>query len=132
MSLEDVEKVVRSIYERLNRTGEPTPSDYAPDATFDGSRVPGLGISQGLNQWLADWVPYRDTFDEWRIEVEESLVGPGDRVFAAIRDGGRLKGSGAELRQTAFHVWELHGGQVVGLTIYLNRAEALEAAGISE
>jgi hypothetical protein len=86
MSQENVE-VVRTQYERLNRVGEGNQDDYAPDATFDGSRLPGFGIYRGLDDFLATWLPYRDTFDQWWIEVDELLGGQGERVFAAVRDG---------------------------------------------
>ena len=129
MSQENVE-AVRTQYERLNRVGEGNPDDYAPDATFDGSRLLGFGIYRGLDDFLAAWLPYRDTFDEWWIEVDELLDGQGDRVFAAVRDGGRMKSSGDEVRQRAFHVWELRKGKVVAWTVFLDRTQALQAAGL--
>ena len=131
MSQENVE-TVRVIYDRLNQTGEPKREDVAPDATFDGSRLPGFGIYRGFDEFYAAWLQYRDTFDEWRIDVYELLDGQGERVFAAVQDVGRIKASGGEIRQRAFHVWELRGGKIIAQTFFLNRAEALEAAGLSE
>jgi ketosteroid isomerase-like protein len=130
MSQENVE-AIRVVYDRLNQTREANRDWYAPDATLDGSRLPGLGV-WGFDQFYAAWLEYRDTFDEWWIEVEELLDGQGERVFAAVRDGGRLKASGAEVHQRVFHVWELQGGKIIAQTFFLNRAEALEAAGLSE
>src|SRR6478735_10365514 len=85
MSQENVE-VVRTQYERLNRVGQLNQDDSAPDATFDASRILGFGIYRGLDDFLAAWVSYRDTFDQWWIEVDELLDGQGERVFAAVRD----------------------------------------------
>jgi hypothetical protein len=48
-----------------------------------------FGIGRGLESFLADWLPYRETFDEWRIEVEELIEGRGERVVACVHDGGR-------------------------------------------
>jgi hypothetical protein len=59
--------------------------DYAVDATFDASRLPGFGVYSGFDEFNAAWSAYRDTFDDWWIEVEELLDGKGDRVFAAVR-----------------------------------------------
>ncbi len=114
MSQENV-AVVRAIYDRLNETGDPSANreDVAPDATFDASRLPGFGIYRGFDEFAAAWIQYRDTFEEWWIEVEELLDGQGERVFAAVRDGGRLKASGGEVRQRVFHLWELRGGKVI-------------------
>jgi ketosteroid isomerase-like protein len=131
MSQENVE-IMRAGYEYLNRVGEPNREDYAPDATFDASRLPGFGIYQGFDEFYAAWLPYRDTFDEWWTEVDELLDGQGDRVFAAVRDGGRMKASNDEVRQRIFHVWELQAGKIVAWTAFLRRSDALEAAGLRE
>jgi ketosteroid isomerase-like protein len=131
MSRENVE-AVRAVYEHLSRTGEPDREGYAPDGTFDGSRLPGFGVYQSFDEFYAAWREYRDTFDEWWIEVEELLDGQGNRVFAAVRDGGRIKASGGEVRQALFHVSELRAGKIVAFTVFLDRSEALEAAGLSE
>jgi ketosteroid isomerase-like protein len=131
MSQENVE-TIRVVYERLNQTGEANREWYAPDVTFDGSRLPGFGVYQGFDEFYAAWLQYRDTFEEWWIEVDELLDGRGERVFAAVRDGGRMKASGGEVRQRVFHVSELRGGKIISQTFFLNRSDALEAAGLSE
>jgi ketosteroid isomerase-like protein len=131
MSKENVE-VVRLQYGHLNRVGEPNREEVSPDAVFDASKLPGFGITRGLEAFLAEWVPYRDTFDEWWIEVDELIDGQHGRVFAAVRDGGRMKASGAEVRNPVFHVWELRNGKIVAWTGFLDRAAALEAAGLRE
>src|SRR6478736_8083929 len=131
MSQENVE-AIRVIYERLNQTGEANREWYAPDATFDGSRLPGFGVYRGFDEFYPAWLQYRDTFEEWWIEVDELLDGQGERVFAAVRDGGRMKASGDEVRQRVFHVWELGEGKVVAWTVFLDRSEALEAAGLPD
>jgi ketosteroid isomerase-like protein len=128
MSQENIE-VMRVAYDHLNQTGEPDREVYAPDATFDASRLPGFGIYRGFDEFYAAWLPYRDTFDDWWIEVDELLDGEGGCVFAAVRDGGRMKASGGEVRQRVFHVSELRGGKTVALTVFVDRSEALEAAG---
>src|SRR6476620_7178629 len=129
MSQENVE-AIRVIYDRLNQTGEANREDFAPDATFDGSRLPGFGV-YGFDEFYAAWLQYRDTFERWWIEVEALLSGQGERVFAAVRDGGRMTASGTEVHQRVFHVFELRGGRVIAQTFFLNRDEALEAAGLS-
>src|SRR5512142_3231919 len=109
MSQENVE-IVRLQFDHLNRVGEPNREAVTPDAVFDASRLTGFGITRGLEEFLAEWLPYRDTFDEWWIEIDELLDGQHDRVFVAVRDGGRMKVSGAEVRNPVFHVWELRNG----------------------
>jgi ketosteroid isomerase-like protein len=131
MSQENVE-VVRAQYEVLGRTGDLNREWYDPDATFDASRLPGFALYQGFDQFHPAWAEYRDTFDGWWIEVDELLAGEEDRVFAAVRDGGRIAASGDEVRQRIFHVFEVRGDKVATWTAFLDRAEALKAAGLSE
>jgi hypothetical protein len=131
MSQENI-GAIRVIYDRLNRTGELNRDDWAADATFDVSRLPGFGIYRSFDEFYAAWIPYRDTFDEWWIEVEELLDGKGNRVFAAVRDGGRMKASGSEVRQQVFHVSEVREGKIIAWTAFLERSEALEAAGLAK
>ena len=130
MSRENVE-IVRSKYDHLNEVGEPDREIFAPDLVADLSRLGG-GIARDLDSHLAAWFEYRNTFDEWWIEVEEIVAGRGERVFAVIRDGGRMKSSRSEIRNRFFHVWELRDGKIVALTVFLDRSEALEAAGRRE
>jgi limonene-1,2-epoxide hydrolase len=131
MSQENVE-VMRAQYEDLGRTGDLNREWYDPDATFDASRLPGFGLYQGFDEFAAAWREYRDTFDGWWIEVDALLAGQGDRVFAAVRDGGRIAASGDEVRQPIFHVSEVRGDKIAAWTAFLDRSEALEAAGLQE
>ena len=76
MSQENVE-VVRAQYERLNQVGQLNQDDSAPDAIFDASRILGFGIYRGLDDFLAAWLQYRDTFDQWWIEVMNCSTAKG-------------------------------------------------------
>ena len=131
MSQQNVE-VVRLVYDHLGRTRDLDREDFAADATFDASRLAGFGFYAGFDEFYVAWRQYRDTFEEWWVEVDELRDGPGDRVIAAVRDGGRMKGSGGEVRQRIFHVWELRAGKTVAWTVFLDRSEALEAVGLRE
>ena len=125
-------EIVRGQYELLGRTGEVKREWYEPDTTFDGSRLPGFAVYQSFDEFAAAWREYRDTFDEWWMEVDELLDGQRGMVFAAVRDGGRMKASGGEVHNRLFHVADFRDGKIVAWTVFLDRAEALEAAGLSE
>jgi ketosteroid isomerase-like protein len=131
MSQENVE-IVRAGYDHLNQVGEANRELFDPDATIDATRLPGFGFYRDVDAFVAAWLPYRDTFDEWRIEVEQLIEGRRERVIAFVHDGGRIKGSTREILQPVFHVYEFRAGKVVSLQIFLDRAEALEAVGLSE
>jgi limonene-1,2-epoxide hydrolase len=131
MSQENVE-VIRGVHEHLHRTGEQPREAYAEDLTGDASRLPGFGVYRSREEVISAWLAYRDTFDEWWLEVKEVLDGQGDRVFVATRDGGQMKASGSEVHNDFFNVYELRDGKIVAWTVFLDRTQALEAAGLRE
>jgi SnoaL-like domain len=74
---------------------------------------------------------YAAAFENWQIRPEE-IVDAGDHVFAAVRDGGRIKGAKTEIFNRFFHVFTFRDSKVVRFSSYLDRDEALEAAGLRE
>ncbi len=65
--------------------------------------------------------------------MEEVETAPAeDRAFIALRFRGRGKGSGVEIDERGFWVYELRGGRLYRISEYNDRADALEAAGLSE
>ena len=83
-------------------------------------------VSQYTQRWLEAW----DTFSLEAEEVESTSA--ENRAFSAIRMRGTGKGSGVEIDQRGFWVYELRGGRLYRISEYSDRAEALEAAGPSE
>jgi ketosteroid isomerase-like protein len=55
-----------------------------------------------------------------------------DQVVVFVRIRGRGKGSGVEIENRAAHVGTVRSGKVVRLVVYPERAQALEAGGLSE
>ena len=131
MSQENVE-VIRGLHEHLHRTGEQPLETYAEDLTGDASRLPGFGVYRSREEVIDAWLAYKDTFDEWWLEVKEVVDGHKERVFVATRDGGQMKASGSEVHNDFFNVYELRGGKIVAWTVFLDRTQALEAAGLRE
>jgi ketosteroid isomerase-like protein len=83
-------------------------------------------VIQYAERWLEAW----DTF---LGEVEEVESAPTeDRAFIALRFRGSGKGSGVEIDERGFWVAEVRGGRLYRISEYSDRAEALEAAGLSE
>jgi ketosteroid isomerase-like protein len=83
-------------------------------------------VSQYTQRWLEAW----DTFSLEAEEVESASA--ENRAFSAIRMRGTGKGSGVEIDQRGFWVYELRGGRLYRISEYNDRAEALEAAGLRE
>jgi ketosteroid isomerase-like protein len=64
--------------------------------------------------------------------VPSRLVDAGDQVVATVEFRGIGKESGVRVSETVAHVWTLEGGRIKAWHVYLDPAEALEAAGLSE
>jgi ketosteroid isomerase-like protein len=96
--------------------------DSPPDETYHGR--------EGVIRF---WETWRAAFDDFRVELEE-IIDAGDKVivFGGVR--GRGAGSGADVKSPSFpQVWTFgDDGQPVRVEMYPTRAEALQAAGLSE
>jgi ketosteroid isomerase-like protein len=99
--------------------------EYAPveeHATFRGPE----GVAQYAKRWLEAW----GTFSGEQEEVKSTPA--KNRGFSVIRFRGMGKGSGVEIDDPIYWVYELRGGRLYRISEYTERAEALEAAGLSE
>ena len=98
------------------------PSNY-PDTPESGYRGP-----EGMLRWFQQ---LDEIWDDWRFEAERFLDA-GDRVVAFVRVSGSAKQSGAALTISTAHVLTLRDGRVTRVDVFLDRPEALEAAGLRE
>ena len=130
MSRENVE-TVRQVYAAFNRAGEPPWELFTPDAEFDATAIPGLGVIRGREQSLAALGDYAAAFEDWRIEPEE-LLDAGDQVVAVVRDGGRMKGTGDTIFNRFTHVWTFRENRVARWKTFTDHAQALEEVRLHE
>ena len=72
-----------------------------------------------------------ESWDHYAVEVE-ALVDVGDHVVLFQHHVGRAKGSGIELDQRGALLVGLRDGKVVLHRPFTHRADALEAAGLSD
>jgi ketosteroid isomerase-like protein len=133
MSEENVE-LVRRLSELLERRDWRGMTDLLdPNVELHGT-VGGLEegkILRGLGQISRAFETEDDeVWDEHRIEPKE-FIDAGDRVVVLQREYQRSK-SGAEVVIETAGILDLRGGRVVRMQGYMNPAEALEAAGLSE
>ena len=76
----------------------------------------------------------RDVDDVWedgRYEPEE-FIDAGDFVVVALRVRARRRDIRVPVDVSLYHVFEMREGRIQRGTAYLDRAEALEAVGLSE
>ena len=138
MSQENVELARRS-FETFNRGGVDAvvaEGLWSPEIVWDvtAAGIPGLGIYRGQEEVQSffdeDWFKVFP-FSEWEVQIDE-VIDLGDRVISICRQRGHGAASGAETDLTFVQVATIRDGQFVRIDNYLNRAEALEAAGLQE
>ena len=133
MSQENVE-VVQRLSELLARRDWGGMTDLVdPNVELHGT-VGGLEegkILRGPSQISQAFETEDDeVWDEHRIEPQE-FIDAGDRVVLLQREYQRSK-SGAEVVIDTAAILDLRDGRVVRIQGYMNPAEALKAAGLSE
>ena len=107
---------------------------WAPDAEFrDLANAPDqVSVVRGPDAIREVAELWTAAFDEFHADIEAYIDG-GDFVICAVRWHGQGKASGVSLDLRQFDVYELRGGQIVKGTVgFRTKAEALEAAGLSE
>lgn len=83
---------------------------------------------EGIQQFWADTA---ETWEELQVGPEE-FRDLGDRVLVLGRLQGRGRGSGAPVDAPMANILDFRGGRIWRSRVYLDRAEALRAAGVSE
>ena len=133
MSQENVEIVRRSFDAWASRDPVELAKYLHEDVEFHsattdlfGETVRGLEAIQGLlDRWAKEWSAFRWEVDEL-VEVDDARVLSLHRVIATGCE------SGVETVRKLSGLFELRDGKIVREWIYLDRSEALEAAGLRE
>ena len=92
---------------------------------------PGTQGTRGPEGFVSVVNEVAEAFEDIRYEPQEFLD-QGDRLFAAVRTVGHAKHTGLAVDLLVYWVYTFRDGKVVVMEAYLDRAEALEAAGLSE
>jgi len=131
MSQENVEVVRRSLDAFQRGDYDAAIDALDPRIEYDLTHFPDGkvylghdGVREAFRIWLGTWEDYRQEVDE--------VIDLGDEVLVVVREFGRGKGSGIEVERPTAGVWTLRDGKAVRIRFYAGKAEALEAAGLSE
>ena len=132
MSAPNVE-IVRAAYDAFNHQSREAILSYLdPEIEWDESdlpaRQPGVyrgheGVARLMNENAALW-------EDIKVVVDEILEGDGDHVIAFIRATGKGRHTGVDVELASAQVWTLRNGKAAHVRLYLDRAEALQAAGL--
>ena len=82
-----------------------------------------------MRRYIQEWV---DMFDDITNVPEEILDLGDDRVLAVQHVTGRAKGSGIETELRYAVVYTLRDGKIVRAREYIDRQQAVEAAGVRD
>ena len=106
---------------------------YAPDVEWHGA-VGGLDEGRVLRGHAEALEAFRDYYDTWeRLELRpEEIIDTGDELIVFVHEVARGRKSGVVVETDTAAISTLNGGRVVQVHNYLDRKEALEAAGLKE
>jgi ketosteroid isomerase-like protein len=139
-------EIVRRIYAALDVSApgsvgtvtlptEPFGTLIDPEIEWNGPREfpdlaePHYGYD-GVARYLRE---ITDVLDDYRMVPERFVDAGEDRVLVFSREGGRGKESGAEVQtHLTAHLWTLRDGKAIRMQSYWERADALDAVGLSE
>ena len=128
MAQENVE-IVREAYDAYSR------GDYDRLAGIHDPHIVVISLEDGAlygnDAVLANYERWNEAWEGAETTLEE-VIGHGDRVFLAARFHARGRASGVEVDTRLYEVFTLRDGKVLRIDEYEHRADALEAAGLSE
>jgi ketosteroid isomerase-like protein len=133
MSEENVEIVRRSLRAYAAGDMEGMLSGVDPEGELHSAIIGGAEgkVFRGHDGWRRWYAESMESFEELRTELTE-YRDLGDRIAAFGHIHARGRGSGLELDSPTGWVFTVRRGKVVKAEGFLSRAQALEAAGLSE
>jgi ketosteroid isomerase-like protein len=135
MSQENVEIVSRIYKAAASRDTAAIFDLYDEDVVLDGSRVslPGNEMvykgHEGLREFFRIW---HEAWGQVNYDYEELLEVGEEKVVAVVNRRVRGRSSALDLERRFALLWTIRAGRAVRVVWFLNRTDALEAAGLSE
>jgi ketosteroid isomerase-like protein len=102
---------------------------FDPEVEWDFSEMPDGKVVRGVDELRDYWSTLVDTWDEFRIEVDDFVDGPNADV-TLVRLVAKARTSGLTFDDPAALVWESSEGRVRRVWFTHNRSAALQAAGV--
>jgi ketosteroid isomerase-like protein len=128
MSRENVEIVRRAMEAYVRGDIAGALADTDPDIVWNPNEEPA---GRGYDAVLSSLQGWEDTWDDYAMRAEEYLDA-GDNVVVTLHFRGRGKASGIEVDTRSYQVHTIREGKIVEMIEFIDRAEALEAAGLPE
>src|SRR5262245_26903582 len=133
MSEENVEVVRKALAYEYDGVGGRAEAEaiFAPDVVMNPVHAVDQEPSYGPSAMRDDWERWASAFEELTVTVEE-IIDAGDQVVVVAHHQGRGRKSGVEVDTRYYEVYSVRDGKVLRIDEYEDRAEALEAAELSE
>jgi ketosteroid isomerase-like protein len=88
-------------------------------------------VARGREEVIGAFADNLATWESLELDYEK-YIDAGDQVVVFVHEVARGRESGAEIETDTAVVFTLQGGKIVRARAYMERAQALEAAGLSE
>jgi len=104
--------------------------EWIPNASFPVGAAERYHGHDGIRRWYQEW--FVEPWEHVKVELEDPIDVGNDRYVFTAHVQGRGKASGIEVDMRIFDVWSFRDGKLAHRASYMDKAEALEAAGLSE
>ena len=135
MSQENVETVGRAMELWLRGDLDAWLELMDPDIGWDISTHPLPDVpnhGRGRDALMADMiVTYLSGWTDYSAKLKE-VIDAGDQVVVVLHETARMRDTGVPLDRDLVQVWTVRDGRASFLRVFRTKAEALEAAGLSE
>jgi ketosteroid isomerase-like protein len=122
---------IRAVYATFSEEGEIDTELFLPDVEWHNApEWPGASVHRGLEAVVRDIVHQREAWGEARYEPVE-ILRTGDKIVVLLRVVVSGKASGVPAGMEAGHVLTMRAGKVARVQAFLNRTDALAAAGLA-
>ena len=119
----------RHDFDLIRTANDPDSYEYRPSRDL---LPPDLEtVFYGHDGYLRLWRYWIDAFEDIRWDPEE-ILDFGDKVLVTTKQSGHGSGSGVGVSEPVFQLFTFRRGLVIRQQDFVNRAEALEAVGVSE
>ena len=134
MSQENVEIVKRAVAAINARDIDRYLACCTADVQLEGPTTPIEGVSEGADGIRRYFADIFDAGPDFRITIERLEPVGADRVLGFLRLNMSGRASGITLGGDipSANLWDFTDGKIKRIRIFLDRREALQAAGLSE
>lgn len=126
------EKLLAAGYDAFNRRdSERLRELMVPEFEWhEAEEVPGRKICRSADEFLAYMEGFDRLWEEFSFKLLDLTPGRSGAIVATVRGRGRGKATEDDFELEISHVWRFRDGHVARMDAFLDRRDALDAAGV--